>query len=485
MLSFGRMRFLSVLFSVCWCLHATAQVVEISNPSKLPAKTGKFKIIGKNNDGIVVRLYGTEDVVNVYNEDMKLAFSKTLGFKNQDGLLQNILLNKTGAVVFYLTQDKKFSVLLAQPVNSKFMEMGKPVVIDTIYDHRDLVAANLRYSLSTDQNYLFIYYPFFEGSTVQTIRYICVDHALHTLYNRNVPINRNEKELYELKALVDNEGNATIALKPELAGNSEEFDVFRITKDGDLKLYSIITNRKFFGSAFLEVDDKNKALNLCAFYDDGNQKGEAVANGFFFGTYNPETGETLSERYLPFSSAFMTELTGRDMGNKNWLYTFNIRKTVLRNDGGALIIAESFIKDTRESAVPVGIQPGFNSYRESNIYQFNDIIAFSFNAKGEMEWNSIMKKKQASEDDNGAYSSFLLMNQKDKLRFLYLDDISTSGALMQYILSSDGKTERKNILNQEDHDLMFLPKLGRQLSPAEVVLPSYTNGTLQLVKISF
>ncbi len=480
------MRFLPLLFSICWCLYAAAQEVEISNPSKLPAKTGKFKIIGKNNDGTVVRLYGTEDVINVYNEDMKLAFSKTLDFKNQDGLLQNILLNKTGAVVFYLVQDKRFSVLLAQPVNSKFIEMGKPVTIDTIYDHRDLVASNLRYSLSADQNYLFIYYPFFEGSTVQTIRYLCVDHALHTLYNRNVPINRNEKELYESKALIDNEGNASIALKPELTGSSEEYDVFRITKEGDLKMYSIITHRKFFGSASFEVDDKNKTLTLCAFYEDGsNPKGESAANGFFFGTYKPETGEIISERYIPFSSSFINELTGRDMGDKRWLYTFNIKKTVLRNDGGALIVAESFIKDTRESAVPVGIQPGYNSYRESTVYQFNDIIAFSFNAKGEMEWNNMMRKKQASEDDNGAYSSFLLMNQKDKLRFIYLDEISTSGALVQYVLSSDGKSERKNIMNQEDHDLMFLPKLGRQLSPAEVVLPSYKNGTLQLVKISF
>ncbi|MFN8300377.1 MAG: hypothetical protein U0T75_14850 [Chitinophagales bacterium] len=44
-----------------------------------------------------------------------------------------------------------------------------------------------------------------------------------------------------------------------------------------------------------------------------------------------------------------------------------------------------------------------------------------------------MRKKQVSEDDNGAYSSFLIMNQKDKLRLLYLDDVTNAGALNQYI----------------------------------------------------
>ncbi|MCW5906794.1 MAG: hypothetical protein KIS94_02960 [Chitinophagales bacterium] len=479
------MRFLLLL--LCWfvALSTTAQVVEVGTPTKLSSKTGKFKIIGKNNDGIIVRLYGTEDVIHVYSDDLKLAASKMLSFKNQDGLLQHIMLNKTGAVVFYLSQNKQFSVLFAQPVNSKFVEIGTPTAIDTIYDRKDLVASNLRFKSSADQNFLFIYYPYFEGSTVQYIRYQCLDRTLHKLYTRNVPIDRKEKELENSEAMVDNEGNAAIILKPERSGNTEEFDVFRVSATGELNVYSILTQKPLFGQAAFETDNKNGNLILCYFYNDGTQNEEAAAHGFFYGSYNPATGEKLSSVYFPFPSTFINELTGREMNNKNRLYTFNIKKTILRNDGGALIIAESFIKDTREIAVPLGIQPGFNNYRSSTIYQYNDIIAFSFNAAAQMEWYNIMRKKQASEDDNGVFSSFLIMNEKDKLRFVYLDDISASGALSQYTLSSEGKSQRQSLFNQEDRDLLLLPKLGRQISPAEAVIPSYKNGALQLIKLIF
>lgn len=479
------MRFALLLPCLFVALFLTAQVVEVSTPTKLSSKTGKFKIIGKNNDGIIVRLYGSEDVIHVYSDDLKLAASKTLSFKNQDGLLQYIMLNKTGAVVFYLSQNKQFSVLFAQPVNSKFVEIGTPTVIDTIYDRKDLVASNLRFKSSADQNFLFIYYPYFEGNVVQHIRYVCVDRTLHKLYTRNVPIDRKEEELENSEAMIDNEGNAMVILKPGRNGNTEEFDVFRVSATGELNVYSILTQKPLFGQAAFETDNKNGNLVLCHFYNDGAPNEEAAANGFFYGSYNPATGEKLNSVYFPFPGAFINELTGREMNNKNRLYTFNIKKTILRNDGGALIIAESFIKDTREIAVPLGIQPGFNNYRSSTIYQYNDIIAFSFNSAAQMEWYSIMRKKQVSEDDNGVFSSFLIVNEKDKLRLLYLDDISVSGSLSLYTLTSEGKNQRQSLFNQEDRDLLLLPKLGRQISPAEAVIPSYKNGVLQLIKLTF
>lgn len=484
-LSFERMRFVLVFLCSCIGFFATAQVVEVSSPSKLPPKTGKFKIVGKNSDGIVVRLYGGEDVMNVYTDDLKLAASKTIQFKNQEGPLQHVLLNKNGAVVFYLSQSKQYSVLYAQPVNSKFVEIGTAKAIDTIYDRKDLVAANLRFKSSADQNYLFVYYPFFEGSNIQYIRFLCIDHALNTRYNRNVPVNRNEKELEGSEALIDNAGNAAIVLKAEGNSANVEYDIYRVAANGELNIYSLITEKPLFGQAEFEVDDKNGRLVLCHFYDDGTNREEPSASGFFYGSYNPETGEKAGSVYLPFSSEFINELTGRNMNGKNRLYTFNIKKTVLRNDGGALIVAESYISETREVPVPMGIQPGFSNYRSSNIYQYNDIIAFSFNAKAELEWYNIMRKKQVSEDDNGVFSSFLVMNQKEQLRFIYLDDVSTSGGLAQYTLKSEGKSERSSLFNQEDKDLLLLPKMGKQISPAEVVIPSYKNGLLQLIKLTY
>lgn len=470
--------FLSGFFSL------GAQQVEISNPSRLPNRTGKFKVIGKNNDGIIVRLYGTVDVINVYNDDLRLIVTKNIEFKNQDGMLQHIMLNKTGAVIFYLQQDKKYSVLFAQPVNSKFMEIGKAITIDTIFDRKDMVAQNLRFKTSADQNFTFIFYPLFSGGEVQTAKFICVDHSLKTNYNKLVPLVRDENTMEESKLLNDNEGNSFLILKPGKEKTHHTFDIFRISGNGEFSNYSITTEKEIFNEPWFETDNKNGNLVMCALYDD-KKNSEDVANGFMYASFNPETGAPVKTKYTQFPKEFVNELTGRETKDEGKLYTFGVKKVILRNDGGALVLAESFIKDTRESAIPVGMQPGFNTYVRSTIYQYNDIIAFSLNPNGDLEWRNILHKKQSSEDDNGIYSSFFIANEKDKLRLLYLDDVSSSGILNQYILTSTGKADRAVIANQEEKDVFLLPKMGKQISPDEVVVPSYKNGELRLTKIIF
>ncbi len=480
---------MKILLNLFFCFLSVctlAQEVQISNAFKLPSKTGKFRVVGKNNDGIVVRLYGQQDVIDVFDESLKLASTRTIDFKGQTGPLQYIMLNKTGAVIFYLAQDKKYSVLLAQPVNSKFIEIGKPLIIDTINDRKDLVASNMRFKPSIDQSYLMIYYPFFSGNTLSSIKFLTVDRSLHALYNKTIPFNRDEKEMEDSKSLIDNSGNIFFILRPDRKAVGNTYDVFRISAGGDFSMYSLITERTVFSDPYFDIDNRNGNLVMDAFYND-NTTGEDVANGFFYSSYNPATGALVKTGITPFSSDFIQELTGRPAKDKAKLYTFTIRRSVLRNDGGSLIVAESFIKDTREVPVQVGFQPGYSnsSYRTTYVYQFNDIITFSINPNGDVDWHAVLKKKQSSDDDNGVYSSFLTVNEKDRLRFLYLDDISTAGILNQYTLTSDGKSDRKAVLNQEDKDVMLLPKSGRQVAPNEAVVPSYVNGLLRLVKITY
>lgn len=480
------MKFSLLIFFSLFSVRLSAQsVVDISNGTKLPAKTSKFKIIGKNNDGIVVRLYGSEDVISVYDNSLKLVTNKTIDYKNKDGLLQHVMLNKSGAMIFYLEQQKKFSVLLAQPVNAKFIEIGKPLSVDTIYDRKELIASNLRFKSSVDQSYLLIYYPYFSGTQLQSIKFICIDRGLRTLYNKTIPLNRDEKELEESKSVIDNNGNSFLILKPESNGQGNIYDVQHIDSKGDISSYRLVTEKEIFGEPSFDIDNKNGNMVMTAFYDDKLRPNEHVANGFLYASFDPANGTSVRTTYTIFSKEFIAELTGRENVTNQSLYTFTIRKAVLRNDGGALIVAESFIKDSRDQTVPLGVQPGYNSYRTTDIFQFNDIIAFSINPKGTLEWHNVMRKKQASEDDNGIYSSFLLVNEKEKLRFIYLDDISTTSSVYNYYLSSEGKSDKDVLLNQEERDVMLMPKMGKQISPEEVVIPSYKNGSLRLVKITF
>lgn len=479
------MKRLLFIFLFFFSLNVCAQVVEFSNEFRLPAKASRFRVVGKNNDGVVVRLYGTEDIIDVFDEKLRLTTGKTIDFRNQSGLLQHIMLNRTGAVIFYLLQEKKYSVLMAQPVSSKFVEIGKAMPIDTFFDRKDLVASNLRFRTSADQSYLLVYYPYFSGNKISSIHFMCLNRSLGKLYNLNVIMDRDERELEDSRSLVDNQGNAMYILRPPDHNGKSNYDVYRMSNEGDVKVFRIQTEKPVFGEPSFEIDNKNGNLILTGFYGEITPSGESAATGVFYSCFDPANGIPLSSKYIDFSKDFMFKLTGRQPGDKGRLYTFNVRKAILRNDGGVLVLAESFIKDTRDIPVATGFQPGFSSFRTAETFQFNDVIAFSIRPDGETEWNSVMRKKQMSEDDNGAYSSFLIMNEKDKLRLLYVDDVINSGSLNQFILNSDGTTDKKTIFNQDDKDVYLLPKMGRQTTPNEVVIPSFKGNALRIVKITF
>jgi hypothetical protein len=474
-----------------------AQTADVSAPTRMSPKLNKVRIVGKNQDGYVVRFSGNEELIHIYDNELKLSSARTLDFKGGDGDLQHVLLNKTGATLFYLHAEKRQTMLMMQPVNSKFIEMSKPIAIDTFGDRRDLVDANLHFKGSIDQNYTLFYYPVFGEEKIKFMQMTCIDRSGTVIYKKYLPINRPEKDMEYAKSLVDNTGNGYLIFTAEKDAKDntygDEYYVMRIDKNnGQLTSYTIKCEKELFGEPQFDIDNVNGNLIFCGFYDEKGDPADAAANGFFYLQYNAPSGVLKHSAYSPFSSAFMTSLTGRDAGGKyNRLYTFTIRKMLLRLDGGAMFTAESVIKEKREVLVSSPsismsvMNTPYNSYRTINSYSYNDIIAFSIKSDGSLDWNTIMRKKQVSEEDNGFNSSFAFLNEKDKVHLLYLDDVSISGSANEYKLSSKGNAERVVLFSQEDKDILLIPRLSKQVAPNELVIPSVKSGVFRLVRVQY
>lgn len=464
-------------------------LIDVSTPTKLTSKASRFKIIGKNQDGYVVRLFGSTDVLQSFSNDLQLLATRTIEFKNQSGLLQHVQLNKSGATVFYLSGDKTATALIGQPLSSRFIENGKPVVIDSIFDKPDFASTNLRIKQSLNQQYTLFYYPYFTEEKLESVLFVCVDRALHKVYARKLQLNRPDNEMETAKFAIDNNGNAFAAFLNTKDNNnrtaSENFTIYKLVPEvEDAYETQIKIDRNLFGEFYFEADNINNNVILSGFYDDEVTNNEAAAYGFFFTSLQADSGTLNTVKYSNFDAGFMNELTGR-INQEPKLYTFSIKKVMLRNDGGAAIVAESLIKDTRETIFNSQFSPTFNSIQRISFYQYNDIIALSLKPDGSLDWRAVMRKKQGSEEDNGIYSSFLLLNERDKLRFLYLDEISTAASLHEYVLSSNGKVNNSTLLFQESRDVMLLPKAGKQVAPNEAIIPSYLRNQLRLVKVTY
>ena len=486
------MRYCLFLCSILFFKITFSQIVDVSSPTRLSNKIQRVKIIGKNQDGYVVRFSGDEQAIHTYGNDLRLQSAKTIDYKNREGEIQHILLNKTGATVFYLASERRQTLLMAQPVNSKFVESGKAIVIDSFLDKPEVVNANLHFKNSIDQNSILFYYPIFRGTMVQSMQLVCIDRALNILYHKQVSINRADKDMEYAKALVDNVGNALVLFAAEKNGQDRTFgDAFIVTRyDRASEIetrFTIQCDKEIFGEPQFELDNINGRLLFSAFYDEIGTAVDPASNGFFFSQYDSKTGERVQNIYTPFPSDFIAELTGREATNmNNRLYTFLVKKIIPRNDGGILLAAESFIKDKREvlSMGPSMMVP-YNTYRTINSYSFNDIITFSLTPSGAIEWSKVLRKKQASEEDDGFNSSFALMNQRDKLRFIYLEEVASSAAVSEYELTSDGAATRNSLFNQEDKDVLLIPKLAKQVAPDEILIPSIKGSVFRLLKITY
>ena len=300
------MRFCFLFFGLFVWYAAVAQTADVSAPARMSGKLNKVRIIGKNQDGYVVRFSGSgEETIHIYDNDLKLSSARTLDFKNGDGDLQHILLNKSGASLFYLHSDKKQTVLMMQPVNSKFIEMSKAIVIDTFADHHDLVDANLHFKGSIDQNYLLFYYPVFADDKISSMQMTCIDRSGMLIYKVYLPINRPEKDMEYARCLVDNNGNSYLVFTAEKEDkeitNAAQYFVIRMDKSsGKQTTFNLKCEKNIFGEPQFDIDNVNGNLIFCGFYDEKGDPADPAANGFFYlrSGRNYRRAEALGLQYL-------------------------------------------------------------------------------------------------------------------------------------------------------------------------------------------
>jgi hypothetical protein len=460
------------------------QNTTVSTPTKIPASIDKVKLVGKNADGYVVRLSGNEEIFQAYSNDLRLTVAKKFEFNKNEGFIQYVHLLKSGMIIYFLRAESNYTTLVAQIIDNKLQKVGTTSVIDTLYESIELANANLRSYSDPSKKYILFYIPFFTNKQVIYMQMTISDYNLNIVSKSKIEIGRNEREMVYAKAFLDTAGNAVLVLN----GSNTTFEFHTINKEnGTSKVNRINFGKQLFGDPYFEIDNKNGGLVFAGFYDNKEGTGEAAAYGVFYQKYSLETGKPIASNIVSMPDSFMRKLTGREASiTNNRLFTFNIKKITQRIDGGVAVIAESFIRDTRqEQSISLSIINPYNNFRTINTFQYNDIIAFSMNADGVMEWNTILRKRQYSEEDNGYFSSFLTVNTKDKLFFLYSDDETQSSDLDIYELNSNGIAYKKLIATKQEKDLRYIPKLGKQTALNEALLPSIRKGIFHLVRFKF
>lgn len=168
----------------------------------------------------------------------------------------------------------------------------------------------------------------------------------------------------------------------------------------------------------------------------------------------------------------------RNKNEAGGLSGYPLKKLIPRGDGGLTLIAESSY--TAEYSYFDSFSQTFTRRLE---YNFGDIILFSLNRTGQIEWSSSISKNQTSMDDGGVFSSYCMMTGGLSLHFFFAEPISKRSRVLCGKISHNG-TADKTIQISLPEGTLLLSEGAKQVGENELLVPVLLKRKLHLVRIS-
>ncbi|MCB9256095.1 MAG: hypothetical protein H6579_03090 [Chitinophagales bacterium] len=470
--------------------YSKAQVVDVSSALKLNNKVPSFRILGKLDDKYLVERFGNDiHVLDVYNQYLKLQSSKQIQLDKNEKL-EKIWVQPNHAWIILLRHGKEQTYIEANKMDAKLSLAQKTIVLDSIQERKDLLDNNFRTQLSSDESKILLYSPIFSQGKIAYFYTKVYDNNLKLINQQKL----NTSVLLE-QSFVDvflrNDGSYLFITKSKEKSSTEVYYFTYVDASGKVSLGSFIPVKDIFKRLQFEIDEMHNSLLISGYFqaEDYSKKNTMGASQFFLSKLELGSFNNLFTSIHNISSDFYFELTGKKNEiDPPQLFTFYIKSIVPKIDGGALVIAESYFKNEEQfisnSYFSVnGIMPSYNT---TTVYNFNDLIVYHVDSTGKVVNEQIVRKKQVSQNDGGTYSSFFLMNQRDELKLLFLDEIGDDSQINQ--ASVDGvnsNTKSYSVFNTRSKNVVPIVSLAYQTAPNELIIPSHFKSRMQLIKIRY
>ncbi|MGB0838697.1 MAG: hypothetical protein ACPGXL_01085 [Chitinophagales bacterium] len=485
------------LIALCLSIWITgflvqAQDLTISMPQKVPTKVSEYEIIGKTNEGILVRKWGYK-----YNEleayglyDLKVKWTKEMEFEDKKAKVIEIIPYASEILIFYTVKNKRITSLYARRSTPDLRYLGKDVLLDTIEQTFGGQGFDYFVEKSLNKEHVSILRYNYDFSGLRSINGIVFDKELATIHRQSFGI----EEKAEVKTtFLTNEGKLYIAIvknERPTTSNKQQFDIVNLVEynpQTDKKNMVVINKSEEFylNDIKIKPDNKNQHIVLAGFYAEKQRTD--VSNGYFYIFVDMKTKMVSQQYFNHFSDHIFPKINANNRLVKNKrVYNLEVKDLLLRNDGGALLVGETY-----HTAEQNATRSTFDSYysrqeRQLLSHYHEDIVLLSINPDGSLLWDNVLKKKQFSEDDDGYFASFGIFNGSQNLNLIFNEEVSYRTNVNSYVLTSSGDYKVANLLNVREYSMMMAPRYGKQLSRQEILIPCFNNrNEFILTKITF
>ncbi|MFK7807463.1 MAG: hypothetical protein AB8F74_06615 [Saprospiraceae bacterium] len=383
-----------------------------------------------------------------YDLNMNLKKAKEINLKWKKNKRQFEDIQMIGGELYLFTSynnlAKRKNFLFAQRMNKQTFDVeNKLNYIAEIDTRGEFKEGTFNFHISKDSSKVLILnqLPYKKNQPEQFALHV-YNNDLTLSWEDNIilPYNDNQFEIEDYQ--IDNDGNVYLLgvlygdkIKARKRGlPNYQYVLLSYRNMGTEKeKYPIKIREKFITDLTFRPSNTGE-LVFCGFY---SEHGTYSIKGTYFFRLNPQTqqisNQSLKELDFDFRTEYVSNRKRDRMDNddkKAELYQFSLDDLILRNDGGALLVAEQyFVEEIREYdqfGVGAGVgrfdRFGNNNFRISYIYNYNDIIVVNIGPDGDIEWASRIPKRQETENDGGWYSSYSMSIVRDKINFIYNDN---------------------------------------------------------------
>jgi len=470
------MKGLATSFLLIYVTLLTGQSILVSEGLDIRSDLS-YELLGDFGDKYMVASY-SDDKFTIHNYDTELFLTSEQEF---------FLPEKRARIIHVYPYEDRFSLLYTLPdrdtiwvVNQSYNSTFDKLKADTLLQlEKDFRSLSFRYTFSEDKKKL--------GLTVirgeDLIHYMVYDVAYEEIVHES-PLDLGPFAFYDdyRKSVLSNSGILYLIFEQNNTFRKMDEHAFFIYKirDANAVEESILPMKTMltYDAKFL-YDNRNNKLIICGL---GSEENRDRAEMIFQVKQDPKDPDYFEFLTFVFHNNLLNDFYGPNRKARiDYLQNVQIQDVVLLDDGSSVLLLEEVRKLQR---VTTGGRIDYYGSRFTVDYHYENILLFYLIDSGE-SWQKLLPKRQFSNDDEGAYSSYFLFKNPIHFRLIYNDEIRNENTVSEYIIRPNGSSLRTNLLSTEFQRLRLQVRHGMQLSGHRLIIPSVRGKEMKLLLIDY
>ena len=529
---------LSFILLMTSCLTLFAQTksadtqISWGEKSKLDKRSFMSDILGEDESAIytlvshfggILRPGNIE--IEKYDHDLKKIISNELdlSYEKKDLVFEDLLMIDNQLYLFtsFVNKSTDINYFFYQQIDKTSLKIKGEVNLICEIDFskakkKKSNTGNFNVEVSADRSKVLVFYNLpYDKNEVERFQYKVFQNDMTMLYENSIELEYKDKLFGLYDYLVSDAGDLYIlgknfndVAKDEVKTKPNyKFSIFRYGDGSNVASeYTLESHERFLTECKLKLTGAGDLI--CAgFY---SEKDVSHVGGTFLLKINGESKAVMSETFEDFELEFITQnLTEKqekkvqkksDKGKNVDLFQYDLDDIIIRDDGGAVLVGEQYF--VRVTTTTSTNSQGQTTTRTIYHYYYNDIIIISFSPDGAIEWKEKIAKSQHTINDSGYFSSYVVMVDKDKLRFIFNDN----GANLTYkhgdapytfnanlknsivtmaTVDNRGFIKREALFNSKEIGILTRPKVCEQISDNTLILYGQRKKDYRLAKAIF